>query len=50
MKNIYFNGKVYTGELPLVEAFVEENGKFVFLWVRVFLPDCVDGIWFPGAW
>ena len=30
MKNIYFNGQVYTGELPLVEAFVEENGKFVF--------------------
>lgn len=30
MKNIYVNGKVYTGALPLVSAFAEEDGKFVF--------------------
>ena len=30
MKNIYINGSVYTGELPLVQAFAEENGVFVF--------------------
>ncbi len=30
MKTIYYNGKVYTGELPLVQAFVVENGSFVF--------------------
>ena len=30
MKHIYVNGKVYTGELPLVQAFGEEEGKFVF--------------------
>ncbi len=29
MKTIYYNGKVYTGELPLVEAFAVEDGKFV---------------------
>lgn len=30
MKNIYVNGKVYTGNLPLVEAFIEDNGLFTF--------------------
>lgn len=30
MKTIYKNGKVYTGELPLVQAFVVENGVFAF--------------------
>jgi len=30
VKHIYVNGKVYTGELPLVQAFGEEEGKFVF--------------------
>ncbi len=30
MKTIYYNGKVYTGELPLVQAFAVEDGKFVF--------------------
>ena len=30
MKHIYFNGKVYTGSLPLAEAFAVENGKFIF--------------------
>lgn len=30
MKTIYYNGKVYTGEMPLVTAFAVENGKFVF--------------------
>lgn len=29
MKTIYVNGQVYTGSLPLKEAFVEEDGKFV---------------------
>ena len=28
MKTIYFNGKVYTGELPLKSAFAVENGLF----------------------
>lgn len=30
MKTAYINGKVYTGEIPLCEAFVVENNKFVF--------------------
>lgn len=30
MKQIYFNGKVYSGSLPLCEAFVVENGKFSY--------------------
>lgn len=30
MKTIYFGGKVYTGHLPLAEAFIVENGKFTF--------------------
>lgn len=30
MKRIYYNGAVYTGSLPLEEAFAEENGVFVF--------------------
>lgn len=30
MKTIYINGKVYSGSLPLVEAFAVENGKFTF--------------------
>ncbi len=30
MKHIYYNGRVYTGELPLVQAFAVEDGRFVF--------------------
>lgn len=30
MKTIYYGGQVYTGQLPLVEAFVVENGRFTF--------------------
>ena len=30
MKTIYYGGAVYTGDLPLVEAFVVEDGKFIF--------------------
>ena len=30
MKQIYYNGKVYTGSLPLVQAFAVEDGQFVF--------------------
>ncbi len=30
MKKIYYNGQVYTGALPLVQAFAEEDGRFVF--------------------
>lgn len=30
MKTIYYNGTVYTGSLPLVQAFAEEKGKFMF--------------------
>lgn len=30
MKTIYYNGKVYTGTLPLAQAFVEENGVFLY--------------------
>ncbi len=31
MKTAYINGKVYTGELPLQEAFAVENGKFAYV-------------------
>lgn len=30
MKTIYYNGTVYTGTMPLVQAFAVEDGKFVF--------------------
>jgi len=30
MKTIYYNGCVYTGEMPLVSAFAVEDGRFVF--------------------
>ena len=30
MKTIYYNGAVYTGELPLAEAFAVEDGRFLF--------------------
>ena len=28
MKSIYYNGSVYTGQLPLTEAFIVEDGRF----------------------
>ena len=28
MKTAYFNGCIYTGQLPMAEAFLEENGYF----------------------
>ncbi len=31
MKTIYYNGSIYTGKLPLVQAFVVENGKFIYV-------------------
>ena len=31
MKTIYYNGLVYTGYLPLAEAFVVEDGIFLFV-------------------
>lgn len=30
MKTIYWNGAVYTGELPLCQAFVAEHGRFIY--------------------
>lgn len=30
MKTIYWNGTVYTGELPLCQAFVAEHGRFIY--------------------
>lgn len=30
MKTLYFNGSIYTGELPLQEAFIVEDGRFLF--------------------
>lgn len=31
MKQIYYNGKIYTGELPFCEAFVVEEGVFTYV-------------------
>lgn len=31
MRNIYYNGKVYTGELPLCSAFAVEDGRFTLV-------------------
>ncbi len=31
MKTVYYNGRVYTGTLPLVQAFAVEDGKFTFV-------------------
>ena len=30
MSTLYYNGRVYTGELPLVSAFAVEDGRFLF--------------------
>ena len=30
MKTIYYNGTVYTGALPLAEAFIVQEGRFAF--------------------
>ena len=30
MRTIYYNGAVYTGALPLVQSFGEEDGRFFF--------------------
>ena len=30
MKTIFYGGKVYTGRMPLLEAFAVEGGKFIF--------------------
>ncbi len=29
MKTVYYNGRVYTGELPLRQAFAVEDGRFL---------------------
>lgn len=31
MKTVFYNGCVYTGQLPLQQAFAEENGKFCYV-------------------
>lgn len=31
MKTLYYNGRVYSGELPLAQAFAVENGQFCFV-------------------
>ncbi|MBO4288543.1 MAG: amidohydrolase [Lachnospiraceae bacterium] len=31
MKKVFYNGKIYTGELPFAEAFAVEDGRFVFV-------------------
>jgi len=31
MKTVYYNGRVYTGQLPLQQAFAVENGKITFV-------------------
>ena len=31
MRNIYYNGRVYTGELPLCSAFAVEDGRFTLV-------------------
>ena len=30
MRTIYYNGAIYTGTLPLVQAFIEQDGRFLF--------------------
>ena len=30
MRIIFYNGTIYTGEMPLQEAFVVENNKFLY--------------------
>lgn len=31
MQTVYYNGVVYTGEMPYKEAFIVENGLFTFV-------------------
>ena len=30
MRKIFFNGKVYTGEMPLQDSFIVEDNKFIY--------------------
>ena len=39
MKTVYHNGIIYTGQLPLKQAFAEEDGKFCFVGSDTELPD-----------
>ena len=31
MRTVYYNGEVYTGQLPLQQAFVVEDGRFLYV-------------------
>ena len=49
MRTLYRNGKVYTGALPLVNAFAVEDGRFVFAGDEGDAPACGGTVDLQGA-
>ena len=49
MRTLYRNGKVYTGALPLVNAFAVEDGRFVFAGDEADAPACGETVDLQGA-
>ena len=49
MKTLYYNASVYTGQLPLQEAFVTENGRFLYVGSRADAPEAEEKVDLGGA-
>ena len=49
MKTLYFNGNVYTGQLPLAECFAVEDGKFCYAGSLSHAPECETSVDLKGA-
>ena len=49
MKTLYYNASVYTGQLPLQEAFVVENGRFSYAGSRENAPEAEETVDLGGA-
>ena len=43
MRTLYYNGAVYTGSLPLQEAFAVEDGRFCYVGSREQAPVRLPG-------
>ena len=49
MRTLYRNAKVYTGDLPLAEAFAVEDGRFVFAGAEADAPACDETVDLAGG-
>ncbi len=49
MRTLYRNGKVYTGRLPLANAFAVEDGRFVYAGDEAQAPECAETVDLEGA-